>query len=83
MINTGYHVYPAEVEEAIMLVPGIAGALVSGDTGDAGRVTLTAAIVLAGGAQQQDVITRITTALAGRLAPYKIPRTFRIVERLV
>jgi acyl-CoA synthetase (AMP-forming)/AMP-acid ligase II len=82
MINTGYHIYPAEVEEAILQIPGVALARVSGVPSDASATMLVADLVLTERAMGADVTARLNQALAKRLAKYKIPRQFRIVEKL-
>ncbi|HYM03370.1 MAG TPA: fatty acid--CoA ligase family protein, partial [Stellaceae bacterium] len=82
MINTGYHIYPSEIEEVIMQVAGIAAVRVAGEPDETWGTTVVAALVLAKGAAPEDVMARVNEALAGRLARYKIPRRFRIVDRL-
>ena len=84
MINTGYHVYPAEIEAAILAVSGIAAARVKGEADEKWGTTLVADLVLAGNAKAtpDDVLQCVGDALKARLAKYKIPRRYRIVEAL-
>jgi acyl-CoA synthetase (AMP-forming)/AMP-acid ligase II len=82
MINTGYHIYPSEVEEAIMQVCGVAAVRVTGEPSKEWGVTLVADLVPAAGAPSDDLVVRINQELAARLAKYKHPRHFRIVDRL-
>lgn len=83
MINTGaYHVYPAEVEEAILSVPGVGAARVLGRPDPVWGQAVTAYVVPAEGEQDEALLGRIREALAARLAKYKVPKAFHIVERL-
>jgi acyl-CoA synthetase (AMP-forming)/AMP-acid ligase II len=82
MINTGYHIYPSEIEEAILQTSGIVAARVAGEHSDEWGTTLVADLVLAEDAKQDDVLARVKAGLAARLAKYKIPRQFRIGDRL-
>ena len=82
MINTGYHVYPAEIEEAIGQVSGVSAARVTGETDETWGMTLVADLVLETGASSDETITSVGEALSRRLAKYKIPRRYRIVEAL-
>ena len=84
MINTGYHVYPAEIEAAILAVNGIAAARVRGEADEKRGTTLVADLVLASEvkADADGVLQRVADALPVRLAKYKIPRRYRIVEAL-
>jgi len=80
MINTGYHVYPEEVEEALKGLPGIAAARVVGEP-DERRGQVLAAYVVAKPGSNLDT-TAVKSALRGRLADYKVPRVIRLVDTL-
>ncbi len=80
MINTGYHVYPGEIEEAIGAIPGVAATRVVGEAGPRGEM-IVAHVVLAAGAARGDVEGRLRDRLPTRLAKYKLPRDYRFVER--
>jgi acyl-CoA synthetase (AMP-forming)/AMP-acid ligase II len=83
MINTGsYHVYPQQVAEAIESVPGVAAARVAGETDPVWGQAVTAYIVADDPAEWDQVLARLTAELPGKLARYKIPKTYRQVERL-
>ena len=80
MINTGYHVYPEEVEDALRQLPGVAAARVVGQPGQR-RGEVLAAYVVAKPGSQLDTAA-LTSALHGRLAAYKVPRIIRLVDTL-
>lgn len=82
MINTGYHIYPSEVEEAIMQVSGVAAVRVAGEPSKEWGVTVVADLVAEAGIPGDGLVDRINQALAAKLARYKHPRRFRIVDRL-
>jgi acyl-coenzyme A synthetase/AMP-(fatty) acid ligase len=78
MINTGYHVYPAQVEEALLSLAGVRGARVRGEP-DAKRGEAIAAYVVSDGEQDADALRERLRAL---LAPYKIPHRISFVASL-
>ena len=81
MINTGsYHVYPAEVEEAIKAVVGVREAMVRGEPDPVWGQAVTAYAVADGPADE--VRARIAATLPGRLARYKLPKELHLVDRL-
>jgi acyl-CoA synthetase (AMP-forming)/AMP-acid ligase II len=82
MINTGYHIYPSEIEEAILTVAGVRAARVAGEADEKWGTTLVAELVLAGEAAATEVLGRIDETLRSRLAKYKIPRHYRVVKEL-
>ncbi|HEY0296091.1 MAG TPA: AMP-binding protein [Bordetella sp.] len=80
IISGGLNVYPLEVENAIVSLPGIAEAAVFGvphpDFGEAG----VAAVRLEPDGELDE--TAVAQALRGKLAPYKIPKRFVAVEQI-
>jgi long-chain acyl-CoA synthetase len=75
VITAGVNVYPAEVEQALSEVPGIADVAAVGVPDDERGEVLALHVVLAPGADAEEVRTRLATAAADRLAPYKRPRS--------
>lgn len=82
MINTGYHVYPAEIEEIIANVSGVAEVLVTGESNRDWGETVVAYVVATSKASEVDLIERMRTELTSKLARYKVPRDFRLVDQL-
>jgi acyl-CoA synthetase (AMP-forming)/AMP-acid ligase II len=79
IIRGGFNVYPAEVEAAIAAFPGVAqcavlGLPVAGDEEIVGFVE-----PLAGRAIDFDALAAF---LRGRIAPYKVPRHWKLMEQL-
>lgn len=81
MINTGYRVYPAEIEEALLAIPEVASTKVVGEP-DPRRGELVAAYVVPAPCGRRLNDDALREALAERLAAYKIPRRFYFVESL-
>lgn len=81
MINTGYHVYPDQIEEALRSIRGVVAAKVLGESDPPRREAIVAYVVTEpdGGAPDADALR---AALQGLLAPYKVPRTIHYVEQL-
>jgi malonyl-CoA/methylmalonyl-CoA synthetase len=82
MINTGYHVYPEEIEEAVRRIPGVAAVLVRGEPDPAHGEAVVAHLVAAGGQAPDTLAAAVTTELRSRLAGYKVPRRFVVSETL-
>lgn len=80
IISGGENIYPAEVENALLHVPGVAEAAVIGVPDERWGEVGMAFVVLDRGATLSE--SRITDALAERLARYKQPKHVRIVEEL-
>ncbi|MBI5276494.1 MAG: acyl--CoA ligase [Burkholderiales bacterium] len=79
IIHGGFNVYPAEVEAAIAAFPGIAQCAVLGyATG--GDEEIVAFIEPQAGKSVS--LAELERFLRERLAPYKIPRRWRVMERL-
>ncbi|HEX6073686.1 MAG TPA: class I adenylate-forming enzyme family protein [Micromonosporaceae bacterium] len=80
MINTGsYHVYPEEVEEAIVAVPGVKAVRVTGEPDPVWGQVVTAYLVAE---ETDDIVATVRGVLLGRLAKYKVPKVMKVVDRL-
>jgi acyl-CoA synthetase (AMP-forming)/AMP-acid ligase II len=80
MINTGYHVYPEEIEGALTELTGVAAARVVGQRDERRREILAAYVVpQPDGALDPEALRE---ALRRRLAGYKVPRVIWIVDTL-
>jgi fatty-acyl-CoA synthase len=77
-ISGGENVYPAEVESAIMAYPAVREAAVVGVTDDMWGEVGRAFIVVAEGFDQDE----LAAFLNDRLARYKIPRSFVVLDEI-
>lgn len=77
---SGEKVYPAEVETALEEVPGVDEAAVIAIPDEKHGARLHAFVQLKPGTAMNDADLR--TAVRGSLEPYKIPRSFAIIEAL-
>jgi acyl-CoA synthetase (AMP-forming)/AMP-acid ligase II len=82
MINTGYHIYPSEIEDAILEIHGVAAVRVFGESDEKWGTTLAAKLVLKERAIRKETLARIGETLKARLAKYKIPRRYHVVDAL-
>lgn len=82
MINTGYHIYPEEIEAVITGLDGVAAARVVGEPHPRWGQMLVAYVVPRGAAGRNALAAALPDAVAARLAKYKVPREFRLVEAL-
>jgi len=79
IITGGYNVYPREVEELLLEHPAVAEVAVVGTPSEEWGEVVTAYVVASGEPPPADELLAFT---AGRLAPFKRPRSVRYVERL-
>ncbi|MFJ1767821.1 class I adenylate-forming enzyme family protein [Amycolatopsis sp. NPDC088138] len=79
MVNTGsFHVYPDEVESAILSHPAVSAARVTGEADARWGETVVAYVV----SSDPSLSATLRDWLRDRLASYKIPTTVHVVERL-
>jgi acyl-CoA synthetase (AMP-forming)/AMP-acid ligase II len=82
MINTGYHVYPDEIEAAMARLPGVRGVRIVGEPHERWGEMVVAYVVPSGELPAEELPATLQQALAQRLAKYKVPREFRLVSEL-
>lgn len=82
MINTGYHVYPEEIEAVIAGLDGVAQTRVVGEPHPRWGEMVVAYVVPRGGVAESTLAAVLPDAVAARLARYKVPREFRLVAAL-
>ena len=79
IISGGFNVYPTEVEDVLSGCPGVAEVAVTGTPSDEWGEMVTAWVVPDGTAPSLD---DLRAHCAGLLAPYKQPRSVRVVDAL-
>ncbi|HEV3046028.1 MAG TPA: AMP-binding protein [Solirubrobacteraceae bacterium] len=83
MINTGYHVYPQQIEEALTAIPGVAAARVRGEPDERRGEAIVAYVVPAAARAGERLGGEALRArLRETLAPYKIPHRIELVATL-
>ncbi|HEU5033842.1 MAG TPA: AMP-binding protein [Mycobacteriales bacterium] len=80
VITAGVNVYPAEVEQALSDVDGVADLCAFGVPDEERGESLALHVVLAPGAAELDVLATIERTAGRRLAPYKRPRLVQVVD---
>ncbi|MES9536569.1 AMP-binding protein [Actinomadura sp. NPDC000600] len=82
MINTGYHVYPQEIEDAVRRVPGVADVLVRGEPDERHGEIVVAHLVARGDVSPRPLVARVDAELRSRFARYKVPRRYLVTGTL-
>jgi acyl-CoA synthetase (AMP-forming)/AMP-acid ligase II len=82
MINTGYHVYPEQIEAVIAVLHGVSRVRVSGEWHPRWGEMIVAHVVPTGIVGEGELVAAIRSSVSARLAKYKVPREFRIVADL-
>ncbi|SDZ14317.1 fatty-acyl-CoA synthase [Saccharopolyspora shandongensis] len=80
IISGGENIYPAEVEAAILEMPGVAGCAVFGVPHEKWGEVGCAAVALEDGHELDHA--RLVEFLAPRLAKYKIPRSLLVIDEI-
>lgn len=80
IIRSGFNVYPAEVEQALNSLPGIAQSAVVGRPAEHGNEEVVAFVELR--PEHEQTPEYIREAVAGLIAPYKLPVEIRILPAL-
>jgi malonyl-CoA/methylmalonyl-CoA synthetase len=79
IVSGGYNVYPAEVEDVLLLHPAVAEVAVTGTPSDEWGESVTAWVVADG---PPPTAEELVAFASGLLAPYKRPRLVRFVDQL-
>jgi len=82
MINTGYHIYPAEIEKVIRSVDGVADVLVRGEARPTYGHAIVAYIVADDSRSTDDLPNVVTGTLEAKLARHKRPHRLMLVKEL-
>ncbi|HVV76677.1 MAG TPA: AMP-binding protein [Mycobacteriales bacterium] len=82
VVSAGVNIYPAEVDQALADVPGIADLAAVGAPDDDRGEVVTLFVQLTPGADEVAVRAAIEAAAGERLAPYKRPRAVHVVDEL-
>lgn len=82
VITAGVNVYPAEIEQALTDVPGIADLCAIGVPDDERGEVTTLYVTLLPDAEQSATLAALDQASSERLAPYKRPRTVEVIDEI-
>ncbi|MBV9293897.1 MAG: AMP-binding protein [Frankiales bacterium] len=82
VITAGVNVYPAEVEQALADIPGVADIAAAGRVDDERGEVIALYVVLAPDADAAAVLGSLDLAADERLAPYKRPRDIVVLDEL-
>jgi long-chain acyl-CoA synthetase len=82
VITAGVNVYPAEIEQALTDVAGIADLCAVGVPDEERGEVITLYLALLPDANEASVRAAIASASADRLAPYKRPRSVEVIEEI-
>jgi len=80
MINNGFHVYPEEIERAILVIEGVAAARVYGKPDPNYGEIVAADLVVKAEFEGADVLKRVRNILESSLAKYKVPKILNSVD---
>ena len=82
VITAGVNVYPAEIEQALADVDGVADMCAIGVPDEERGEVVALYVVMAPTADEVATLTALRAAAEQRLAPYKRPRSVRVVEEV-
>jgi long-chain acyl-CoA synthetase len=80
VISAGINIYPAEIEQALTDVPGIADLCAVGGPDEERGEVIVLHLTLLPGADRATTLAAITERSAEKLAPYKRPRSVLVVD---
>jgi long-chain acyl-CoA synthetase len=82
VISAGVNIYPAEIEQALTDVPGIADLCAVGGPDEDRGETIVLFVALLPGADRDATVAAITGRATEKLAPYKRPRAVEIIDEI-
>jgi long-chain acyl-CoA synthetase len=82
IISGGVNIYPAEIEHALLELPGVADACVVGRPDEKWGESVHAVVVVDRSGSRGEVAASLEAELRARIAGYKIPRSWAFVEAL-
>ncbi|MFF5263827.1 AMP-binding protein [Actinomadura viridis] len=82
IISGGVNIYPAEIEHALLELPGVADACVVGRPDEKWGESVHAVVVVDRPGTRDEIAASLDAELRARIAGYKIPRSWAFVEAL-
>ncbi|HVW79783.1 MAG TPA: AMP-binding protein [Mycobacteriales bacterium] len=82
VVSAGVNVYPAEIDQALSDVPGVADLAAVGAPDDERGEVVALFVQLLPDADEPTVLSNLEATAAERLAPYKRPRAIHVVEEI-
>lgn len=82
IISGGVNIYPAEIEHALLELPGVTDACVVGRPDEKWGESVHAVVVTDRAGTNEEVAASLDTELRARIAGYKIPRSWAFAESL-
>jgi long-chain acyl-CoA synthetase len=82
IISGGVNIYPAEIEHALLELPGVTDACVVGRPDERWGESVHAVVVTERPGTEDGLAESLETELRGRVAGYKIPRSWTFVDAL-
>jgi long-chain acyl-CoA synthetase len=82
VVSAGVNVYPAEIDQALSDVPGVADLAAVGAPDDERGEVIILFVQLVPDADEATVRNNLEATAAERLAPYKRPRAIEIIDEI-
>ncbi|HWC33629.1 MAG TPA: AMP-binding protein [Mycobacteriales bacterium] len=82
VVSAGVNIYPAEIDQALSDVPGIADLAAVGAPDEERGEVIALFVTLTATADEATVRNAIHAAASARLAPYKRPRSIEVVDEI-
>jgi long-chain acyl-CoA synthetase len=82
VVSAGVNIYPAEIEQALSDVAGVADLCAVGAPDSERGEVIALFVALLPGADRAATLAAIESTTVGRLAPYKRPRTVTVIDQI-